>query len=60
MICVFIFFIHLVMFAITGTGFLKNEEALLLAILAEIPLDLSLGLIGGNIICYFIYRRNND
>ena len=57
MICILITMFNFILIAFNGEGFLKDVEPLLWACFLEIPFDLAIGLIIGNLICYWIDRR---
>lgn len=57
MICVLITIFNFILIAFNGEGFLKDVEPLLWATCLELPFDLAICLIIGNLICYYTNRR---
>lgn len=57
MICMLVAIFNFVLIAFNGYGFLKDVESLWWAGYLEIPFDLAICLIIGNLICYWIDRR---
>lgn len=56
MICMLVAIFNFVLIAFNGYGFLKDVESLWWAGYLEIPFDLAICLIIGNLICYLIDR----
>lgn len=57
MICILIAIFNFVLIAFNGEGFLKDVQSLFWACCLEIPFDLAICLIIGNLICYYTDRR---
>jgi hypothetical protein len=57
MICILITMFNFILIAFNGEGFLKDVEPLLWGCCLEIPFDLAICLVIGNLICYWIDRR---